>query len=273
MSFYITLPSNASMETYPDNKMSNYTTKLKSPIKLDDEWQVALVEFTYRQSINIKLGEMIIFKDEKIFESIDIEGYEGETLSDLFNNIETKLKKIFLDKKLYIKFTIESNNIKIKIKELLSTDEIQYDQIENDSNKKKISTNNNYFVQLSGILPIILECSKNKFFDNDELSNIYTAKSIIHKNESFYFYTDIIDYQFVGDTKAPLLTTASIIGEPGNAIQIFFENPQYVDVNKSELFTINIQIKNSQDEFIRFSNNSLSNVIVKLHFRPKKYEF
>ena len=48
MSFYVTLPSNSSMDLYPDNTMTEFTILLKEPIKLDCQYEVALVELTYK---------------------------------------------------------------------------------------------------------------------------------------------------------------------------------------------------------------------------------
>ena len=42
--FYMTLPSNSSMQYYPDNTAARYTTKLTSPIELEGDWEVGLVE-------------------------------------------------------------------------------------------------------------------------------------------------------------------------------------------------------------------------------------
>jgi len=42
--FYLTLPSNASMDCYPDNTVAKYTTKLTNTIALDGNWEVGLVE-------------------------------------------------------------------------------------------------------------------------------------------------------------------------------------------------------------------------------------
>ena len=39
--FYVTLPSNSSGAYYPDNTLSDFTTKLFKPIDLTGEWEVA----------------------------------------------------------------------------------------------------------------------------------------------------------------------------------------------------------------------------------------
>jgi hypothetical protein len=46
-SFLVTLPSNSNMKAHPENEPGSYTVKLASPIKLDGEWEVALVSVQY----------------------------------------------------------------------------------------------------------------------------------------------------------------------------------------------------------------------------------
>ena len=50
--FYLTLPSNSSMDYYPQNTVAQYTTKLNSSIELDGEWEVGLTEISF--PINIE---------------------------------------------------------------------------------------------------------------------------------------------------------------------------------------------------------------------------
>ena len=54
--FYITLPSDVILDTYP-NTASDWTTKLKQPISLKGRWEVALVELQYVNSIYTILDE------------------------------------------------------------------------------------------------------------------------------------------------------------------------------------------------------------------------
>ena len=48
--FYVTLPSTSSSKYYPDNKLSKYTTRLHTPLRLSGEWEVSLVEINYPRS-------------------------------------------------------------------------------------------------------------------------------------------------------------------------------------------------------------------------------
>ena len=44
--FYLTLPSNASMDVYPDNKIGSYYVKLPQTIDLEGNWKVGLYSIT-----------------------------------------------------------------------------------------------------------------------------------------------------------------------------------------------------------------------------------
>ena len=56
--FYVTLPSNSSMEYFPDNKTSNFVTKLSRTLQLDGEWEVGLAEIDYPHTwYNIREGK------------------------------------------------------------------------------------------------------------------------------------------------------------------------------------------------------------------------
>ncbi|MBO7705499.1 MAG: hypothetical protein J6S68_07660, partial [Acinetobacter sp.] len=48
----MTLPSNASKDIYPNNKISQYTTKFAKPIDLKGNWEVSLSEVQYVHSWN-----------------------------------------------------------------------------------------------------------------------------------------------------------------------------------------------------------------------------
>ena len=45
--FYVMLPSNSSLEYFPNNQTSNFVTKLSRTLQLDEEWEVGLAEIDY----------------------------------------------------------------------------------------------------------------------------------------------------------------------------------------------------------------------------------
>ena len=60
--FYLTLPSNSSMDYFPDNTMTRYTTKLPKRIQLEGDWEVGLAEIQYT-----RLWFNIPFKSDRRF--------------------------------------------------------------------------------------------------------------------------------------------------------------------------------------------------------------
>ena len=56
--FYVTLPSNSSVQYFPDNKTSNSVTKLPRTLQLDRECEVGLAEINYPHTwYNIREGK------------------------------------------------------------------------------------------------------------------------------------------------------------------------------------------------------------------------
>lgn len=47
MSFYLSLPSNSSMEFFPDNTLTKFTTKLHTAIDLEGSYEVAVSEIMF----------------------------------------------------------------------------------------------------------------------------------------------------------------------------------------------------------------------------------
>ena len=120
-----------------------------------------------------------------------------------------------------------------------------------------------------------------------ELSNIFGINSAISggsstnlglkedslinfANNILYIYTDIINYQYVGDVSRQLLKTIFI--DSSVAQLKYFSTPHYVPVIKNFIDSIKITIKDSYNELVKFISGT-DHVLVKLHFRPQRYGF
>lgn len=251
MSFYVTLPSTASADIYPDNTTSSFTTNLISPLPLEGSWQVGLAGFSYRQSISSVIGKIAIYKLDSanaqslwyLWHSFDVMCYEGETYDELLYRINNNLSKVKGD---VFRLAVSDDPFIV------------------------LESPTNYELRMSGVLTEILGIPKNLSGGVSQIANNYSAKGKISRNEFFFFYTDIIEDQYVGDSKAKLLDTMSLRGEKGESVSVAIASPHYVDLTVTEVTSININIRDSMGEYIHFDN--LSRVIVKLHFRPKNYE-
>lgn len=96
-SFYVTLPSNSSMKTFPNNTKSDFTTVLNSPLYLDGNYEVALASISFSTDIEIDIGKIIIknyfknkypiFKLEKDVIEIDLFVKNGIKANELIQQI------------------------------------------------------------------------------------------------------------------------------------------------------------------------------------------
>ena len=95
MSFYITLPSNSSMDIFPDNTLTSFTTKLKSALQLEGRYEVALTEIMFPVNWKFRKDGQIIVTDliSKKFEKFDIRFYAFDSVQELFNSINDFMKK------------------------------------------------------------------------------------------------------------------------------------------------------------------------------------
>ena len=85
--FYVTLPSNSSMQYFPDNKTSNFVTKLSRTLQLDGEWEVGLAEIDYPHTwYNIREGR----------NSVEI--YARDKLDLVFQTVEYSIQPEYYEK-------------------------------------------------------------------------------------------------------------------------------------------------------------------------------
>ena len=279
MSFYVTLPSNASMNAFPNNSQANYTTLLPKSIELHDKYQVGLAEISYTQSISSNIGSCIITQDTLIndsfksvfgtqkFEIITEDCISFENLIEQINNEITKLFREFYYK--------ESNN-----KDLFTFDDARNKFMPLIKSFKSpnlfftIDMPTNTSIKLEGPIIQILKYDSNKF-DFLEAHSSATKRffqsqfdPILHLCDNFLVYTDIITDQFYGDVSAKILRNVIPGGLHGDKISLTYNTIHYVDLQFTKLDSININIRDSQGELIHFSDK-LGKVVIKLHFKLK----
>ena len=85
--FYVTLSSYSSMQYFPDNKTSNFVTKLSRTLQLDGEWEVGLAEIVYPHTwCNIREGK----------NSVEI--YAPDNLYPVFKTVEYSIQPGYYEK-------------------------------------------------------------------------------------------------------------------------------------------------------------------------------
>lgn len=138
-----------------------------------------------------------------------------------------------------------------------------------DSSTKKVTINTEpdvHQLELTSTLALQLGFDPNE--DNMKVKNesIRPADLKLGLPKQIYIYCDIIDAQFIGDTKAPLIQTANVdmINYYHGANQsIQFLNPHYVPVLKTNFECIEIDLRDHTGKPLAFQ---FGTSCVKLHF-------
>ena len=206
--FYVTLPSNSSMEYFPDNKTSNFVTKLSRTLQLDGEWEVGLAEIVYPHTwYNIREGK----------NSVEI--YAPDNLYLVFKTVEFSIQPGY-----YEKVQDVINALRKAGLANLSDVDLSYD----------VKCGRHVVVKLRG------DIARMFGFLNDTTIRASDEKGFTLAlpetgNQYFYVYTDIIKGQYHGDVVVPVLHTVTVKGEHGSYVSRDFERPHYVPLNKKFL--------------------------------------
>ena len=255
--FYMTLPSNSSMNYYPENTVTKYKTHLAQPISLEGDWEVGLFEFEYHRTwYNVEEKDSKIkfdhMKDDKVVrEKISIPYGYYTSIEELTDRINTS----------FIVFGVESGIT-------------QMPQLRVDKLTRKISIHlfNGMRIIFSPGLGNILGYNEREDVINvygipDTVITLHDTYNTDVNCQSLFVYCDILERVIVGDTKAPLLRSLSVSGKHGNIVREIYDKPMYVPVQKKHFESVEIDIRSDFGEPVSFVNGKSS---VTLHFRMSK---
>ena len=183
--FYVTLPSNSSIQYFPDNKTSNFVTKLSRTLQLNGEWGVGPVEIDYPHTwYNIREGKtsVEIYVPDKWVQECSIQPGYYEKVIDVID----ALRKAGL-----------SN---------LTDVVVTYDDT---SKRVTIRCAKGAVFELRGDIARIFGFLNNttiRAFDKKGFAVALPETG----NHYFYVYTDIIKSQYHGDVIVPVLRTVTV---------------------------------------------------------------
>lgn len=246
MSFYLTLPSDSSLDFYSENKLSHFFTRLPQPIQLTGEWEVGLTEIIYPHMWN------------------NVNDHTNEFAYDIGNGIlkKGKIATGYYENPAEVIKAFNPQNFQEKI------------VIAYNKNTKRIKVNLKKNARL--VLPEGL--AEKLGFLPGEVNNaneilpsarVVESPFIVDLNSDFhlfYLYTDIVEPQVIGDVQAPLLRIITVRGQDGGMIHELFDRPHYVPILRKNFQTIEIVIRTHSGQLVSFARGKL---IVKLHFRLK----
>ncbi len=242
--FYVTLPSNTSTDTFPNNTPSEYTAKLSQRIELSGEWEVALHTISYVKWNTIKLN-----KESMHYVANGIKK-TGSQLKDYYANVVEYIADInaSIADKGKVVFTIQSGKVTITLE-------------------------SGYSVHLRKEQAIILGFLT---FDDSDIVKKITAtetgsyEANLHRETSIHVYCDIIEPQIVGNKTVPLLDIIWDKEKGKREITHSSENLHYVSVRTKSFEEVKVLLRSSTNESISFEHGHTS---ITLHFVRKDPNF
>ena len=210
--FYVTLPSNSSMQYFPDNKTSNFKSKLSRTLQLDGEWEVGLTEIVYPHTCyNIREGK----------NSVEI--YASDNLYLVFKTVEYSIQPGYYEKVQDVIDALYKAGLANLTDVVLSYDDT--------SKRVTAKCGKRVVVKLQGdITRMFGFLNETTIRASDEKG--FTLALPETGNQYFYVYTDIIKSQYHGDVVVPVLRTVTVKGEHGNYVSENFERAHYVPLKK-----------------------------------------
>ena len=259
MAFYLTLPSNSSMQFFPDNRASHYFTKLPQEINLSGDYEVGLSEIQFSSSyLNI---------EDK---SCHVRFLETE---DETEKACAEIGIIFLPAGLY-----SSNELFITTLNNLSQKEIG----PRANGKPKLKF---YFTKASRKASLTIYEKKLRLQFSPKLERVlgmsslqydgpgyYPGSYMMDLNEDFksiYVYCDIVKARPLGDSMSPLLRIVPTAKPNEEIVHLIYEKPHYVPLSRLQFGTLEVLLTTDKGIPISFSSGT---TILTLHFRRQRLD-
>ena len=243
--FYLTLPSNASLDVFPDNKTTSYRVKLPQSIDLEGNWEVGLYSVSYPNTwYTLQDGSdtHIFYADKSgVFQQAIIDYGYYQSMQDLVKAGNKALARNVNDN---IKLTYNAVNGKVTVQ-----------------------LKNGYQLGLIGRMSIILGFGNNdlKIITKTTVSPYVTDLTVV---STIYVYCDIVEPQVVGDTSAQLLKSIPVEGRFGDIITKTFPNIQYVPIQRKSFEDVEVLLRSDTGDPVPFERGK---VVTTLHFREHSY--
>ena len=189
-SFTIELVSNASSQLFPNNTLSSLTNFSPEQVNLDRQWEVAISEISYSSMYQNVTEGKFMFYDEKLFKTTEAYDFEPglySSITDIVENMNTLMQERNNHRDTCI--TIKVSRVTQKVKMYLANEESSLEIFSTDlGHIFGGDVRNDLAILMSGKGP-------------HEPTFAYDIVRI----HSLMIYSDIVEYNIIGDTKAPLL--------------------------------------------------------------------
>lgn len=261
--FYLTLLSNSSMQYFPENTTTRFSTQLPRVIQLSGEWVVGLVEFQYPSTfLSVsEIGDIHVVTSDDEQQSEKLFHGNYETIGKLVAKLN---KSEILKPKVVFSYSKTTKRVSVEIKESTSYSTTRVNNVEfidphERENKtiKKLTLPENLSLQLG-------------FEPGTNLATVkqaaHTANVLLGIPSQLFIYCDIVEQQFVGDVVAPLVRIVNVETKNytfGSQKMQMYTSPHYIPVLRREFQNLEIDIRTNTGSPAPFQ---FGTACVKLHF-------
>lgn len=247
-SFYVVLPSNASLKFFPDNKLHSYKTKIpKLPIH-DGAWEVGMTEIQFPARWPNVMNAKVWIK------------FSNGTMTEfsLHDGFYPSVEKLVSEITKVISNAGCTGNLSI-----------YYDELRD---RTAITVKGNEVAGVTFTENLIQIMGFNKNHGELFLNGVHWSGAASDINDGLvglFVYTDIVQRRLVGDVMVPLLRV--VPAEPSRQSSTFkwvtFQDVQYVPVASTHTDTVEVNIRRDDGGIIAFEKGKTN---VTLHFRKVK---
>jgi len=276
MSLYVTLTSHGAKFVDGDiiNTQNDFRIDLKSPLSFPaNRYEVALVEMSFKSFWLVDLGRFTIWKSDprdkvKTFNSFatfdhHIFVHDGIKLEELCKLLTFKLQS----KGVSFKY-LGDNFIDIELESLDSFDIIGHFATLLHKEKDYL----NEIQQIPNQDEFMMESFTKRINFDQKHNKCFVNLNMISYIENLFVYTNIIEDIHISEEKKKLLRIVPVNHSNDFFNNVIFSNPHYVPVENDFIERIRMSVLDSRGDKIKFID-MFSNVIYKLHFRHKKYQY
>ena len=203
-SFTVELVSNASFDCYPNNTLSSFTNLPPEQINLDGEWEVAITELSYPSLYqNVTEGKFFYIDEAKPYtkpsDYYTLDPGLYPSISDIVNEMNRKIQ----EREKYEKTPIKLHVNKITQRISLS-----------------LPNQNFLLVIFSADLCLVFECEEAVYgmgvFMSGACPHFPNFSYDFVRIHTFMIYSDIVEYNILGDPKAAFLGCIPFTSEVKN---------------------------------------------------------
>jgi hypothetical protein len=266
MSFYVSLT----------DTNSTFNTNLNTNIYLNQKYEVSLVDISIDSNVKVNFGYI----------KLQCRYNTGGLKTDIFleNNITVENFITYLNRHLTIErlYYLYKNDASRRYGGIIALSKEAFIKSQNDFiylaiyEFFKIEYNKIYY-QNMGFRLLEIGGLMNKFFKSNNFEELHyfktdyitdTLPKRLNVLENIFLYTNIIEPQYFNNVKSQILRVVQCKYKHGH-LDLKLNSDHYVDVKDTILNTINIELCDVNRNNI-YLTNIFAQIVLKLHFRPKK---